>query len=119
MTFAPPIPILRIFDEEKMREFYVDFLGFKIDWEHRFEPGTPLYLSISKGDCVIHLSEHHGDAGPGASLRIETGELDEYHRELTAKKYKYYRPGIEQRDWGRDMTVGDPFGNRLTFCNTE
>ena len=35
MTFAPAIPILRIFDEAKAREFYVGFLGFKIDWEHR------------------------------------------------------------------------------------
>jgi GNAT superfamily N-acetyltransferase len=27
-------PILRIFDEAEAKEFYVDFLGFKIDWEH-------------------------------------------------------------------------------------
>jgi Glyoxalase superfamily protein len=30
------IPILRIFDVGKAREFYIDFLGFQIDWEHRF-----------------------------------------------------------------------------------
>jgi uncharacterized glyoxalase superfamily protein PhnB len=116
MVCKPPIPILRIFDEARMREFYVDFLGFKIDWEHRFEPGTPLYLSISKGDCVIHLSEHHGDACPGSSMRILVGDLEEYHRELMAKQYKYYRPGIQEMPWGTwDMTVGDPFGNKLTF----
>ena len=55
------IPILRIFDEAKAREFYVDFLGFTIDWEHRFEPGLPLYMQVSKDDCILHLSEHHGD----------------------------------------------------------
>jgi catechol 2,3-dioxygenase-like lactoylglutathione lyase family enzyme len=38
MHFAAPIPILRIFDEAKARAFYVDWLGFKVDWEHRFEP---------------------------------------------------------------------------------
>lgn len=26
------IPILRIFDEAKAREFYVEFLGFRVDW---------------------------------------------------------------------------------------
>lgn len=25
-------PILRVFDENKTREFYMDFLGLKIDW---------------------------------------------------------------------------------------
>ena len=27
----------------------------------------------------------------------------------------YARPGVEVQLWGLDMTVGDPFGNRLTF----
>ena len=39
MTFGKATPILRIFDEAKAKEFYVAFLGFKVDWEHRFEPG--------------------------------------------------------------------------------
>jgi len=69
-------PILRIFDEARAREFYVDFLGFKVDWEHRFEPGLPLYAQVSREGCVLHLSEHHGDASPGAAMRIESTDLD-------------------------------------------
>jgi uncharacterized glyoxalase superfamily protein PhnB len=118
MSFGKTTPILRIFDEAKAREFYIDFLGFKIDWEHRFEPGMPLYLQISKGGCVLHLSEHHGDCSPGAAMRIETDELDAYHQQLLAKSYKHARPGIEDTAWGsRDMSIRDPFGNRLTFTN--
>jgi len=118
MQFKNPIPILRIFDEAKAKEFYVDYLGFKIDWEHRFEPGTPLYMQVSRGDCVIHLSEHVGDCCPGAAMRIPTTELDAFHAELTAKNYKYYRPGIQMMPWGtRDMSVKDAFGNRLTFTD--
>jgi hypothetical protein len=30
------IPLLRIFDVERAKAFYVGFLGFAIDWEHRF-----------------------------------------------------------------------------------
>jgi uncharacterized glyoxalase superfamily protein PhnB len=109
-------PILRIFDEAKAREFYVDFLGFKVDWEHRFEPGLPLYMQVSKDGCVLHLSEHHGDCSPGAAMRIETSDLDAFHAVLASKRYKYARPGIEEMPWGtRDMSVKDPFGNRLTF----
>lgn len=118
MSFGKTTPILRIFDEAKAREFYIDFLGFKVDWEHRFEPGMPLYLQISKGGCVLHLSEHHGDCSPGAAMRIETDGLDAYHQQLLAKNYKHARPGIEDTAWeSRDMSVRDPFGNRLTFTN--
>ena len=42
------IPILRIFSVEKAKEFYVDFLGFKIDWEHRFGDNFPLYAQVSR-----------------------------------------------------------------------
>ncbi len=61
MKFDSPIPILRSFDETKAKEFYVDFLGFNIDWEHRFEDNFPLYMQLSKDGCIIHLSEHHGN----------------------------------------------------------
>ena len=66
-------PILRSFDEAKARAFYLDFLGFKVVFEHRFHAGAPLYMGIARGDCHLHLSEHHGDATPGSSMRIEVG----------------------------------------------
>lgn len=118
MSFGKTTPILRIFDETKAREFYIDYLGFALDWQHRFEPGLPLYMQVSKDGCVLHLSEHHGDACPGAALRIEADGLDEFQRELFAKNYPYARPGIDEMPWGsRDMSVQDPFGNRLTFTD--
>ncbi|EGH41168.1 hypothetical protein PSYPI_01542, partial [Pseudomonas syringae pv. pisi str. 1704B] len=67
VTFTSAIPILRIFDERKAREFYIDFLGFSIEFEHRFEADLPLYLGISRNGLNLHLSEHHGDACPGAA----------------------------------------------------
>ena len=95
MKMGQPTPILRIFDEGKAREFYVDYLGFRIDWEHRFAAGMPLYLQVSRDGCVLHLSEHHGDACPGAAMRIATDSLDELHQELEQKNYGYARPAIE------------------------
>lgn len=118
MSFRNTTPILRIFDEVKAREFYVDFLGFTVDWEHRFGEALPLYMQISKDDCVLHLSEHHGDCCPGAAMRIETNELEAFQEELASKHYKNARPGIEKMPWGsNDMSVSDPFGNRLTFTS--
>jgi hypothetical protein len=117
MTFGRVTPILRIFDEAKAKDFYIAFLGFAVDWEHRFEEDLPLYMQISKDECILHLSEHHGDASPGAAMRIDTTDLEAFQASLLAKKYKYARPGIQEMPWGRDMTIGDPFGNRLTFTS--
>ena len=89
MGLGKTTPSLRIFDEAKAKEFYVGFLGFTIDWEHRFEPDLPLYMQVSKDACVLHLSEHHGDCTPGGALRIETTDLDAFHAELLAKRYTY------------------------------
>jgi uncharacterized glyoxalase superfamily protein PhnB len=117
MGFGRTTPILRIYDEAKAKEFYVDFLGFAVEWEHRFEDGTPLYMQVAKDECVIHLSEHYGDSSPGAAVRIETTELDAFHQQLAEKKYKYARPGVQQTPWGtREMSIRDPFGNRLIFA---
>jgi len=48
ITFSRVIPTLRMFDIAKAREFYLDYLGFQVDFEHRFEPGLPLFLGISR-----------------------------------------------------------------------
>ncbi len=118
MALGKTVPILRMFDETKAKEFYVTFLGFTVDWEHRFDPGAPLYMQLSKDGCVIQLSEHYGDCSPGSAVRIETTELDNYQQELAAKHYKYARPGTPQdTPWGtRELAIHDPFGNRLVFA---
>ena len=118
MKLGSPTPILRIFDEAKAREFYVGFLGFQVDWEHRFGENFPIYLQVSRGDCVLHLSEHHGDATPGAKVLIELTGIDDLHRELGARDYRYLKPDIEAVEWGRLMSVTDPFGNRLVFSES-
>ena len=70
MRIGMTTPILRSFDEAEAKRFYVDYLGFTLDWEHRFEDGLPLYMQVSRDDCVLHISEHHGDCSPGAAVRI-------------------------------------------------
>lgn len=110
-------PIFRIFDYEKAIEFYVDFLGFNIDWENRGDDGkAPVYMQVSRGDVTLHLSEHHGDACPGSQIFVELNDVRAYNKELLDKKYKYNRPGVEETPWNTlEMQVHDPFGNRISF----
>ena len=110
------IPIFRIFDVAKAKAFYVDFLGFTVDWEHRFDAAAPLYMQISRAGLTLHLSEHHGDCCPGSTASVRVHGLTEFHAEITAKGYGYLRPGIENTFYqSRCMQVIDPFGNRIRF----
>ncbi len=117
VSLGPATPILRIFDEAKAREFYLDFLGFSVSFEHRFDEGYPLYMGVTHSGCALHLSEHHGDACPGAQVRIGIDDVNAYCRSLADKQYKFARPGEGTRTpWGTvEATLTDPFGNRLTF----
>jgi catechol 2,3-dioxygenase-like lactoylglutathione lyase family enzyme len=114
-TFGPVIPVLRIFDVAKAREFYSEFLGFAIDWEHTFDDHSPVYLQVSREGALLHLSEHHADASPGATVRILVADVVRLHRELHEREYRYARPGIETMPWGLEVAVTDPFANRLVF----
>ncbi len=121
-------PILRSLSEPLARAFYIDYLGFEIVFEHRFAPGMPLYMGIGRGQCALHISEHEGDAQPGSALRIAVDDVDALCAELQAKTFS--APAglsaahaetdaqVHEMPWGtRDMSLVDPFGNRLTFCD--
>ncbi|GAA5082854.1 glyoxalase superfamily protein [Chryseobacterium ginsengisoli] len=110
------IPILRIFDYQKTKEFYIDWLGFEIVWEHHFEDNTPVYMEVKKDNIVLHLSEHHGDGTPGSRVFIWGEDIADYHKELIDKKYKYNRPGLEKTFYDAiSFKVDDPFGNKIIF----
>ena len=116
IAFDLTVPIFRIFSLEKAREFYLDFLGFKIDWQHRFEPDAPVFMRISRDGLVLHLSEHFGDGTPGSVVYVYMKGVRELHRELSEKKYRHMRPGLQQQEWGMtELGVIDPFNNRITF----
>ena len=116
VSFLRTIPILRIFDERKAREFYCDFLGFAVEFEHRFESNLPLYMEVKRAGLHLHLSGHHGDASPGSTVFVSMTGVHALHRELTDKNYGYGRPGVERASWGDVFEVHDPFGNRIRFC---
>ncbi|MBB6330739.1 catechol 2,3-dioxygenase-like lactoylglutathione lyase family enzyme [Chryseobacterium sediminis] len=110
------IPILRIFDYQKTKEFYVDWLGFEIVWEHYFDENTPVYMEVKRENIIFHLSEHHGDGTPGTRIAVWGEGVPQYHQELIDKQYKYNRPGLEKTFYGSiSFTVIDPFGNKITF----
>ena len=111
------IPILRSYSEAEAKAFYIDYLGFEITFEHRFHDDAPLYFEVQRGACKLHISEHHGDAAPGQALRIEVPDIVAFHAELQSRPHKRLNPGINDVPHGfREVSVNDPFYNRLIFC---
>ena len=113
--FEQAVPIIRIFDVAKAHEFYLGFLGFSLDWEHRYGENFPLYTQISRDGLRLHLSEHAGDATPGCNMVVYMIGIRALHAELTGKDYRYMKPGLSDEGTRLELQVIDPFQNRIRF----
>ena len=112
------IPTFRIPNEQQGKDYYIDFLGFSVDWEHRFAADEPIYMQVSLNGLVLHLSENIRFQ-PGAVVFVETTGIDEFHAELTGKESDYIVPPVAVTPWGtKQLEIEDPFGNWLRFNET-
>ncbi len=98
------IPILRVGDAAAAAVWYRR-LGFVREWEHRFEPGFPAFVSVARGGMRLFLSEHTGDARPGTLLYLRVPDVDAVAAEFGAQ--------VKDAPWGREIELHDPDGNRL------
>jgi catechol 2,3-dioxygenase-like lactoylglutathione lyase family enzyme len=97
-------PILRTDDADAAAAWYAR-LGFTKEWEHRFEPGLPLFVSISRGPMRIFLSEHRGDAHPDTLVYLSVEDVDAVAAEFGLQ--------VQQAPWGPEVELRDLDGNRL------
>ncbi len=110
------LPTLRISSYAKSKAFYVDGLGFKIDWEHRFRPDFPVFMQVSRDGLAIFLTEHAGDCPPGGLVHLYVPDVDAWFTELQHTGGPVAEPPTESLPGLRDMTVVDPDGNKLRIC---
>lgn len=117
------IPVFRIFNVELAQAFYVDFLGFSLDWGGPSGgPGTSFFGQVSRARTSLHLTEDTYDPYPGATVGIWMRGVDPLHRQLNERRASVkilppavWVPAPEDVPWGRMLTVADPFGNSLRF----
>ncbi len=95
--FRAPIPVLRMYDVAGTKRFYVEYLGFNLDWQEG-EGDRPVYIRVSRGPVAFHLSSHAGDGTPGTAVVIQVDDVEALQRELGAKHYPFMNPGIEPPD---------------------
>jgi uncharacterized glyoxalase superfamily protein PhnB len=101
-------PILRVADAGRAVAWYAR-LGFRKEWEHRFEPGFPAFACVARGRARLFLSEHTGDARPGTLVYVCLADADAAAAELGVD--------LEETPWGtREIEICDPDGNRLRIA---
>ena len=108
----PPIPTVRVSSMEQAKEFYVGFLGFRMDWGH--EQGSA-YAQITRSGATLHLkAESHLHGPTGLLVRMEG--LDALHLELSEKEGSFTPSEISFTPWdSRVFHVVDPFDNAIRF----
>jgi catechol 2,3-dioxygenase-like lactoylglutathione lyase family enzyme len=110
-------PQLRMTDWERTRRFYVDGLGFGVDWEHRYEPGFPVFAQVTRDGRSLFLTEHAGDCQVGGAAYLVVNDVDALFEEIRGRGIIHAQPP-QDAPWGvREMEVRDPDGNTLRFAN--
>ncbi len=108
-------PVFRIYDYNNAIEFYINWLGFKIDFEDRPKPDIgPTSVQISMNGIIIKLTDRDDCVAEGEVEIYNFQEVRKYYEKLMAKNYK---KAIKEKVLQEDtfLYITDPFGNKLTF----
>ena len=114
VSLQPPVPVMRVSSAMEARKFYVDFLGFAVDWGWSENNQRPLYAQVSRSGVTLHLSEHHIVNG-ATELLIRVTGLAALQEELSLKAHPYALRFRQTQDDRREIQITDPFGNLLRF----
>jgi catechol 2,3-dioxygenase-like lactoylglutathione lyase family enzyme len=98
-------PILRVADVEASIKYYVEVLGFKVNWH------VPGFASVGRGGCGIMLCENE-QGNPGAWVWIGIGDADLLHQEYLTSGAKIRHPP-NNYPWAYELQVYDLDGNVL------
>ena len=109
------IPQLRITHAERSLAFYVDRLGFAVDWKHQFESGFPLFFQITRAGQTLFLTEHAGDCEPGGAVYFRVPDAAACHADFV-RRGLLTEATPAPTPWGTlEFLLRDPDGNRLRF----
>lgn len=109
------IPVLRMTNAAISLPFYVQGLGFTIDWEYRHEPGFPVFMQLTRAGQSIYLTEHADDCQVGGAVHFVVPAVDECYRAFQASGQIKVKPPHDTAWKTRELQMVDPDGNKLTF----
>jgi len=102
------IPVFPVASLEAAIKYYVEVLGFKLDWE-----GAGIFASVTRDKCHIFLCQ--GDQGhPGTWTWIGCHDAESLAAEFRERGAKIRHPPTNY-PWAYEMQVEDQDGNVLRF----
>lgn len=111
-------PVFQITDYAQAVAFYLDWLGFGIDWENRTADGGH-YLQVSRGSIVLHLTNHAHESRVGSRALVDFAGLFSFHRLLRQKEAGFGTPLLQKAAWNDKvmlLELFDPAGNCLVLA---
>ena len=107
--FGGATPILRVADFAASLAFYVDALGFGVDWKEDMG-----YAGLRRGRATLMLcADDQGQ--PGTWCYIGVDDVDALFDELQGKNVPVRHPPTNY-PWGaRELQIADPDGHVLRF----
>ncbi len=110
-------PVFQMTDYAQAVAFYVEWLGFSIDWEDRPASGG-YYVQVSRGNIVLHLTTYPHESGIGSRAIAEFTGLLAFHHRLLQKVSDFPTPPLEKATWNNkvmQLELFDPAGNCLVL----
>lgn len=130
MKFNKLIPELSVFNIEETKVFYLDVLGFKLEYERiedqfifvSFEGSQFMFEQIH--DKGWNIGELNYPLGSGINFSIEVKEIDRLYNKVITQKVKLYRELMvssykvdDQMVHQKEFLIQDPNGYLLRFTN--
>ena len=131
MKFNALVPELSVSDINKFKNFYIDILGFHLEYERVADK----FAFLSYGEAQIMIEEINGHwntgklqypLGRGVNFQIATDDLYKIINNLKQNNINLFRDVMESRyECGcevvleKEILVQDPDGYLLRFSQTE
>lgn len=107
------VPTLQSNDASKSFDFYRSIFGFTKNWEHRYEPGFPLFISMSCGNTTIFITEHKNESAFGAELYLYVTDIVKLESHVKSLGVKF-EVELHETPYGtREFNIRDLDGNKL------
>lgn len=122
-------PILSTFNVQDSIDFYVNALGYSLNWKMDGDDGNPNFASVSLGSSEIMLGtidfvkeEDRKRMGAGIQLYVELPKelkIHDVYEQLIGQNADITKK-LEKREWGEwAFVLNDPNGYNLMIAQTE
>jgi catechol 2,3-dioxygenase-like lactoylglutathione lyase family enzyme len=120
VALKPAVPILFVQDVPASAAFFLEKLGFEIDFLHG---DPPFYGSVSRGQACLHLRFVHGPNFAELAARevslilatIEVSNVPGLFEEFRERGVVFAQTPTKQPWGGTNFHVRDPDGNVISF----